>query len=624
VAGDNIHIKVEVELDNSQLIEPVSSLKLSQRHDWHHHFEVVAPLETIEGRQQMSLDKSNNFIGKSIKIAIKSQDASKQFNLFKGVITEVTLSRFGGTSSSIVIRGYSPTILLDDGPSCAAFLDKPLKQIVQTVTSVYPMNLLSVKNSPSSNPKLPFIVQYNESAYNFLGRIGNTQGQWFYYNGTDLIFGKLESEDTVPMKFGHDLKSFEASVRVSPLKFKGHAHDYINDEPLYSQSSSESVSGLDNWGNKAVSSSDSLYSNEQQFHFGESVADSAELKALVSTRKSALASELVVFSGISDNSNLKVGSKITVTGGSRASLGDDNMDYGSFTVIRISHQADGIGNYQNRFEAIPSTLTVPPLNQTVKVPICEMQRAEVVDNADPEGFGRVQVKFNWQKDGSTPWIRYNTLHAGKNRGFYVVPEIGDEVIVGFEGDNPSRPFVIGSYFNGKDNSSDRKNKDNLTKTIRTISGNELTFYDKEGEESIHIFNPNKSNEILITMKDDGLVRIVSNKKVYIEAKEDIEAKAKNMLFTAEEKIEFKAKEFKVGAQQLIDLASQKDWKSKGMDVTTEATSKLKMSANAGAEFKSNATMEISGMAKTSVKASGQLELSAAAQASLKAGIVMIN
>ncbi|WP_282057310.1 phage baseplate assembly protein V, partial [Maribacter luteus] len=71
------------------------------------------------------------------------------------------------------------------------------------------------------------------------------------------------------------------------------------------------------------------------------------------------------------------------------------------------------------------------------------QRGWVLDNADPNGLGRIKVQFPWQKPmgTSTPWIKMATPYSGSGKGFYFIPEKDEEVLVGFEGDNPEKPFV---------------------------------------------------------------------------------------------------------------------------------------------------------------------------------------
>src|SRR3954454_2165145 len=78
--------------------------------------------------------------------------------------------------------------------------------------------------------------------------------------------------------------------------------------------------------------------------------------------------------------------------------------------------------------------------------------AQVSDNQDPDNQGRVKVKLPWSPDASggayETWARLSTLMAGGSRGTWFVPEVGDEVLVAFEGGQPRRPYVLGALWNG--------------------------------------------------------------------------------------------------------------------------------------------------------------------------------
>lgn len=90
----------------------------------------------------------------------------------------------------------------------------------------------------------------------------------------------------------------------------------------------------------------------------------------------------------------------------------------------------------------------------------------------------MKVVFDWQKKGKTTnWIRVQSPNAGtsdavsKNRGWVFVPEVGDQVMVGYEHGNPDRPYVTGAMFH-KD-SGKGGDKDNKLKSIITRSGNTI-------------------------------------------------------------------------------------------------------------------------------------------------------
>jgi phage protein D/phage baseplate assembly protein gpV len=74
----------------------------------------------------------------------------------------------------------------------------------------------------------------------------------------------------------------------------------------------------------------------------------------------------------------------------------------------------------------------------------------VTNNNDPDGMGRVRVKYPALGDNMEgAWARVATLNAGDGRGIFMIPEVNDEVVVGFEHGDPRRPFVLGSLYTGK-------------------------------------------------------------------------------------------------------------------------------------------------------------------------------
>ena len=116
-----------------------------------------------------------------------------------------------------------------------------------------------------------------------------------------------------------------------------------------------------------------------------------------------------------------------------------------------------------------------------RLPLGETQPARVMDNNDPLKIGRVRVQFPWQEDKNqmTPWIRLIQPHSGAGKGFHFIPEIGEEVLVGFESGNAEKPFVMGTHYNGSETSSYHSPNNDL-KAIKTRSGIENISNDAEG------------------------------------------------------------------------------------------------------------------------------------------------
>lgn len=105
--------------------------------------------------------------------------------------------------------------------------------------------------------------------------------------------------------------------------------------------------------------------------------------------------------------------------------------------------------------------------------------ARVTDNKDPEGLARVRVRLSWQPESQESyWARLAVPMAMGNRGFYWLPEIDDEVLVGFERGDLTHPCILGSLWNGGSpppETNDDGNND--PRLIRSRSDSELRFFD---------------------------------------------------------------------------------------------------------------------------------------------------
>ena len=166
------------------------------------------------------------------------------------------------------------------------------------------------------------------------------------------------------------------------------------------------------------------------------------------------------------------------------------------------------------------------------MPLAETQMATVLSNADPEGKGRVRVRMNWQTDGmQTGWVRVMTPDGGSssdvksNRGFVFIPEVGDQVLLGFRHGDPARPYVMGSLFNGTTGRGGLE--DNHKKSLITRSGHTLSF------------NDNVNGDWSIIIKDVAGNRIClnsANRTINISAIEEINLTSKNINIKAKENV----------------------------------------------------------------------------------------
>lgn len=104
----------------------------------------------------------------------------------------------------------------------------------------------------------------------------------------------------------------------------------------------------------------------------------------------------------------------------------------------------------------------------------------VTDNKDPSKLGRVKVKIPIlsQNDASF-WVPIIMLGAGKNRGWFFIPEVDDEVLVMFEQGDMNRPLVVGALWGGKDKPPDKNSGGNPRRVIKSREGSKLTLDDEK-------------------------------------------------------------------------------------------------------------------------------------------------
>jgi uncharacterized protein involved in type VI secretion and phage assembly len=114
--------------------------------------------------------------------------------------------------------------------------------------------------------------------------------------------------------------------------------------------------------------------------------------------------------------------------------------------------------------------------------------AIVKENKDDSGLGRVKVSFPWHSQPQQSyWARVATPMAGKKRGIYFIPEVNDEVLVAFERGDLRFPYVVGSLWNGPDQSPENNaDGNNDVRVIHSRSDHKITINDNTGTPLVQI------------------------------------------------------------------------------------------------------------------------------------------
>ncbi len=164
----------------------------------------------------------------------------------------------------------------------------------------------------------------------------------------------------------------------------------------------------------------------------------------------------------------------------------------------------------------------------------------VTDNKDPQKLGRVKVKFPVLSDKDTSWWSpIIMLGASKNRGWFFIPEIEDEVLCIFEQGEMDRPLVVGALWNGKDKPPDKNPGGNPRRVIKSREGSRIIFDDdkmqliiEDGAGNGRITLDASANKILIeALKGDVCFQAPSG---------DMKIVAKSASFKASSNVEIHA------------------------------------------------------------------------------------
>ena len=477
---------------------------LEQKTNAHDTFSIIVPDDALDTYEGFVMENSKKLLGKKISLSYWQYGSENQ--VFSGIVTGLKNRKESGYGK-LVITGHSPSILLENGRADRSFEQLSLSQIVKEIGVNYPQEGKIHAEEQELNVRrvLPYTVQSQESDFGFIQRLATRYGEYFYYNGKELIFGN-KAEPVLELSEGRELIELEFELGLKAQGFSGLVYDAEKGESIQHNAQEVQTEWKENALQAvAVQASKQLFGNVPKSVFSGS-EKSQELEEMLLKEKENRES-LIWIRGRSRDSRLK--------NGSRAKLTDINgRAMETYRIVEIRHYYNG-DEYYNEFVGVSDVLH-PPYQDSGAFPKSHEQMGRVVENADPLGLGRVRVQMMWQEAGSekTPWIRLLQPHSGSGKGFYFVPEIGEEVLVGFQGGNAEKPYVIGTQYNGKEKSG-YADKENSIKAVHTRSGHKLVFTE---DESI-LITDKSGNEILLDTKGSNIT---------ITAPETMTLNAKNL------------------------------------------------------------------------------------------------
>lgn len=520
IPGINRVVKLDIVIEG-KMIKHFKHFRLQQSVKKHHHFELTLAHDTLDGVQNHDLEEAQQFLGKRLTVVFKYKDVEgSPERTFVGVITKVGFSQENHSLGNIVLKGYSPTILLDGAPHTQSFGgDKSVNMGIiaeDVIKQGIENGKFDVKVNAKASSQILYSAQYNETHYNYLCRMAEAYGEQFYYDGEVLHFGNMPPQNkSLELIYGSNVS--DVNVELKAVHIRPHFYGYN------SSSNAKLISGetpIKHVGNLAQTA----YKNNEGI-FKTPSLQVAPIKA---------ATDMDVVISQTSTAGSRAVEVFTVSGGTTipflypGCVADINMRktdtsktayFTKLMMTEVIHEVDALGRYKGRFEAIASdTGYIPTPDFTM--PIAQPQIATVISNTDPLGQGRITVRFDWQLHDTTNFIRMMSPDAGgtdqitQNRGYVAIPEVGDQVMVGFVHNHPDRPFVMGGMFHG--GTALGGGVDNHLKSIQTRSGIRILMNDAEG--SVNIIDPSGNNYL---MDGKGNITVTAPKNMTFNVGEDL-------------------------------------------------------------------------------------------------------
>ncbi len=525
--------------------------------------------------ETFSVSETSQFIpGKNIDIKI-GRDGHND-SVFKGIIVKHSLKARQNGNSTLTIECKDKSVQLTVNRKNRYFEQMKDSDAISTVLSSFAG---SVK---STNLVHKEIVQYYSTDWDFVLSRAEVNGLLLIADAgkVDVKEPDTSTPSVVTLVFGSNLLEFESEMdaRSQWSEVQTQAWDYTN-QALFEASSSSSGSFSEH-GNVSGSTLSRVVGPDKLMlrHTGHVKAE--ELKAWAdATMVRSRMSKIIGRAKIIGLSTVKPGVCVTLQGMGNRFNGKayvtavrHEMSEGSwFTHIQFGLSQERVAQKPD-FSEVPAAGLIPPIHGLHIGVVTQLEN-------DPDGEDRILVTLPLlNKNEKGIWSRVSTLDAGKERGSFFRPEIGDEVIVGFINDDPRHAIILG-MLNSSAKPAPLPAKDtNHIKGFVTRSKMKVLFDD---EKSIITIETPGKNTLIIS--DD-------EKTITIKDQTDNEIKMST------DGISMKSpKDIKIEATGKISIKASQDVSIEGgTNTTIKAGANLTAQGQAGAELSSSAIAKVKG------------------------------
>lgn len=387
---------------------------------------------------------SNPFdVGASLEVKLGANDDLTTTSLFKGQIVSLELD-FSPAGVELLCRGYDRAHILMRPRRCQTFQNMTSSDIVAKIVQAAGFT----PDTDDSGDPHEFMQQNNETDWDFIWRLAECVGFEFVVHDTVAHFRQPVAHHAVQLEWPTALRSFKPRVTATQQarQVTLAAQDPKTKQAITSTASSPNqIAGIGVDRDTIANAFDGA-----DVHVAtEPVKTQSEADTLTQALLDKLANGYVAADGVSDgNPEIKAGVAIEVTG-----LGTKYS--GTYRVAAVTHVLRGGSIYETHFASSPSHTLLGSVRADGRGAApdfgAQLVLGLVTNNDDPDNLGRVRVRYPALGDDlEGTWARIASVSAGNARGLMMLPVVGEEVLVGFEHGDTTRPYVLGSLFNGVD------------------------------------------------------------------------------------------------------------------------------------------------------------------------------
>ncbi|MDX2241480.1 MAG: VgrG-related protein [Leptolyngbyaceae cyanobacterium bins.302] len=461
----------------------------------------------------------------STDVGSDSEDR-KAGDILEGEITAIETHFTERTQAPIVIRGYDVSHRLHRGVFNRSFQNMTDSDIVKKIVEEVG---ISIKTLDDSGIVHAYVFQQNQTNMEFLRERAARIGFELFIQDGKLYFRKPKSEKTLDLKWLRDIRNFRVRVtsaeQVKEVEVRG--WDYGNKRPIIATANTEKlITSTDQTQAQRGSSTSTAFnnrpSNPKMIMVDRPVFQPKEADLMAQSICDELGGQFVYADAEAEGSpEIRPGRVVELT--------DLGPHTGKYYITETRHvYTERIYSTEFSVRGLRSgdllTTLAPPHRpqpgQTFLVGI-------VTDNEDPEGWGRVKVKFpTLTEDHASNWARVVSIGAGNQRGFDCLPEIDDEVLVAFEHGDIHRPYILGGVWNGQDappnsiNENVQNSKVRL-RTFKTRTGHQIQFIEEDNSSKAGVCIETTKGHKIYLNDSDGSISIQSTGDLKIEANGNI-------------------------------------------------------------------------------------------------------